>query len=85
MEDLKNHLERRYKPHLIATEDKDLVVEGYPRSANTFVVEFIRIVAGDHGEQVKFAHHTHDAKNVELGIKSGLPCLVLIREPLAAA
>ncbi len=56
------------------------VLEGYPRSANTFCAyAFERSNPG-----VIFAHHHHDAGRVLLGIAAHLPCLVLIRDPIDA-
>jgi hypothetical protein len=78
------HLIKRYPERLIATPDKDLVIEGFPRSANTFIVEFMELSARSRGRQLSIAHHTHDPKNIELGIANGIPCLVLVRDPLEA-
>ena len=78
------HLIRRYPERLIATADKDLVIEGFPRSANTFIVEFMELSARSRGRQLSIAHHTHDPKNIEFGMANEIPCLVLIRDPLEA-
>jgi hypothetical protein len=55
---------RRLSEHTV------LVVEGFPRSANTFA---------RHGVEV--SSHVHTPSAVKAAVRRGLPCLVLIREP----
>ena len=81
-------MKEKFAPHLICDEETDLVIEGYPRSANTFTVDFINYLIGNSPakEQIalSIAHHTHSIKNLEIGVKLGKPCIALIREPEAA-
>jgi hypothetical protein len=58
-----------------------LVIEGFPRSANTFAV-----VAFEHAqrESVRLAHHLHVPAQVIRAAQWRIPSLVLIREPVDA-
>jgi hypothetical protein len=62
--------------------DTELVIEGFPRSGNTFAEAAFRKAAS---QPVKLAHHSHAAAQVVQAVKWKLPCLVLIREPVEAA
>jgi len=55
-----------------------LVIEGYPRSANTFAVWAFR--HAQH-EDVRLAHHLHHPAQVIRAAQWEIPTLVLIREP----
>jgi len=59
-------------------EDTDLVIEGYPRSANSFTVAAFEAAQT---EPVRVAHHTHAPANVIVAVRRGIPALVLIRGP----
>lgn len=73
-------LKRRPEKRL-ATQNKSLVVEGFPRSGNTFLSDFIIV---SQPAEFRFAHHTHLAENVLLGIDNNIPAIVLIRNPVDA-
>lgn len=62
--------------------DAELVIEGYPRSGNSFS-EAAFLVA--QGRPVELGHHTHAAAHVVAATRAGIPCLVVIREPVDAA
>lgn len=64
---------------LYADEDTDIVIEGAPRSANSFVVGAFREA---HDGRLQIGHHLHAAAHVIRGCSLGLPVLVLIRDPL---
>lgn len=68
--------------HLLVAKDTELVIEGYPRCANSFAV-----LAFERAQQrpVKLAHHLHAQAQVMLAIKYRIPVLVLIRDPISAA
>ena len=55
-----------------------LVIEGYPRSANTFAVWAFR--QAQH-EEVHLAHHLHHPAQVIQAARWKVPTIVLIREP----
>lgn len=60
------------------TRDTRLVLEGYPRSGNTFA----RIAfETSQPSPVRLAHHLHAPAQVLAAARYGIPCLVLIREP----
>jgi hypothetical protein len=59
----------------------ELVIEGFPRSANSFVV-----VAFQQAQKkgISIAHHLHVPAQIQLAVRWKIPCIVLIREPLEA-
>lgn len=66
---------------LLISAKTDLVIEGFPRSGNTFAV-----VAFQQAQQLEMniAHHLHAEAQILQGVKNKIPVLVLIREPTAA-
>lgn len=56
----------------------EIVIEGYPRCANSFA-EAAFLVA--QGRDMLIAHHTHASAQILAGIKYNIPILVLFREP----
>lgn len=58
--------------------DTDILIEGFPRSANSFAVAAFRLAQG---RPVDVAHHTHAPGHVLAALRLGVPALVLIREP----
>ena len=60
--------------------DTDLVVEGFPRSANTYALAKIRIA----NPLLKIAHHIHGVGQLKLALLYGIPCVVLVRKPIDA-
>jgi hypothetical protein len=66
---------------LMIRGDTELVIEGFPRSANTFAV-----VAFQYAQErdVQLAHHLHAQAQVLRGVEYGIPVCVLIREPTNA-
>ena len=71
----------RYR-RLAVGPDTELVIEGYPRCANSFST---LAVLRAQREPIQVAHHLHSVAQVKLGVRRGLPTLVLIREPRDAA
>jgi hypothetical protein len=59
-------------------EATEIVIEGFPRSANTLMVATF---ARSQPAAVRIAHHVHAPAHVLEAIRRGLPTLVLIREP----
>ncbi|MDX6767099.1 MAG: hypothetical protein SFU85_09935 [Candidatus Methylacidiphilales bacterium] len=66
----------------VVHEDTELLIEGYPRSGNSFAEAAFRLAQP---EPVGLAHHTHAAAQVLAAAKWNVPTLLLIREPLDAA
>jgi hypothetical protein len=56
----------------------DIVIEGYPRSGNTFAVTAF---GSAQSREVRVARHEHAAAQVIAATRAGVPALVLIREP----
>jgi len=61
--------------------DTDLVIEGFPRCANTFAYAAFREAPN---RDAKVAHHLHSPAQVIYAVKHIIPCLVLIRDPESA-
>ncbi len=59
----------------------ELVIEGFPRCANTFAVAAFQFAQG---RPVRLAHHVHMAAQIMAAARRQTPALVLVREPLAA-
>lgn len=58
----------------------DLLVEGYPRSANTFVLNALKWS----NPEFKYASHLHSCGTIKYAARKNIPMLVLIREPRSA-
>ncbi|MDE2597570.1 MAG: hypothetical protein KGL44_11900 [Sphingomonadales bacterium] len=54
------------------------MIEGFPRSANTFSV--VAFQQAQH-RPVEIAHHLHAIAQVVSGVRQGIPVIVLIRKP----
>lgn len=59
----------------------DVVIEGFPRSANTFCVVAFECAQG---HRMRIANHCHTPSQFALAAKWKLPALLLIREPSEA-
>lgn len=72
---------RRINPRSVGRlVDKEtvLVIEGFPRSANTWLTATFELALPT---GVQIAHHTHAAAQVRKGVRHGLPVVLLIRRP----
>lgn len=67
------------KKSLIIGEQTEMVIEGFPRSANTYAVVAFRVAQA---REVTIAHHTHVPATVIEGYERSLPVLLLIRDPM---
>ncbi|MEM8490028.1 MAG: hypothetical protein AAF756_04305 [Pseudomonadota bacterium] len=77
----------RRKDLSFAGRDTELVVEAYPRSANTFLVACIRnAMPGKAGgtKPLKLAHHVHSPLQFIVGLKAGAASILIVRDPLDA-
>jgi hypothetical protein len=63
----------------LVTDETDLCIEGFPRSANSFAVG-----AFEHAqpEPLSIAHHNHVPAPILNATRRGLPAVVLIRDPV---
>jgi len=59
-------------------KDTEIVIEGFPRSANTFAVAAFTFAQG---RPVKIARHLHASAQVIEAVRREIPCIVLIRKP----
>ncbi len=67
---------RPLRPNLVSART-ELVLDGYPRSANTYSrFAFDHVNPGRH-----ISSHTHTPSTVMRGVRRGLPCIVLLRDP----
>ena len=57
----------------------DVVVEGFPRSGNTFI-RFALLQAN--GPGLEISSHVHVPAQVELAVRHALPTLVVVRDPI---
>lgn len=59
----------------------NLVIEGFPRSGNTFAVRGLEHVYGD---RLHIASHAHHPSQITKAVRLGLPCVLVVRRPLDA-
>jgi len=79
----------RFRPDLTQPGDRrrwvsrttEIVIEGYPRSGNTFAVVAFRLAQG---REIEIAHHLHAAAQIKRAARLDVPAIVLIREPSEA-
>ena len=70
-------LRRQRAPGTVLTTDTDLVIEGFPRCANTWTEALVRTA----GPTLSLAHHSHAAAHVIAAVHAKVPALVLYRAP----
>jgi hypothetical protein len=69
---------QHHKRECLLNDKSELVIEGFPRSANTFaVVAFRQAQKVD----VPMAHHLHVEAQILRGVALGIPVVALIRKP----
>ena len=61
-------------------KDRWLCVEGFPRSANSFVTNASRLLLGD--EKGRIISHTHNREIVRHAIRKQIPTAITIRNPI---
>ena len=61
--------------------DTELVIDGFPRSGNTFALVAFELAQPS---RVRVAHHTHAAAEVVTAARWGLPVILTIRQPVDA-
>lgn len=67
--------------HLCVNLNTELVVEGFPRSANSTTVH---VFIAAQSRQVRIAHHKHHAAQLLRAVKLNIPAVMLVRPPRAA-
>jgi hypothetical protein len=68
---------RRYGDRVLGPRT-DVLIEGYPRSANTFAVAAFEMAQE---RPVTVAHHLHAAAHVVAAVEAGVPVILLVRRP----
>ncbi|MCS3861659.1 hypothetical protein GGP86_001437 [Salinibacter ruber] len=63
------------------SEDADIVIEGYPRSASSFAVGAFRYAQS---ASINVAHHLHVPAQIVRGCELGIPTILLVRHPVDA-
>ena len=65
----------------LAHQGTDLVIEGFPRSGNTYAVASFRRA---NGVDLQVASHLHAPANLLAGARLGIPSILLVRDPFDA-
>jgi len=75
------HYKYKNRPfhRFVVNRDTDLVIEGFPRSANSFAVRAFNALQKP--KEYKVATHVHSPSQIIYGAKLGVPTLALIRNP----
>ena len=60
-------------------DETEVVIEGFPRSGNTFAVAAFHLAQLP--TDVKIAHHAHVPAQLVRAVRLGLPAVLLVREP----
>lgn len=72
---------RRRNPHRpLIDSSTDAVIEGFPRSGNTFLLSWITLA----NPELKVASHLHSVAHLRAGLKQKTPVVVLLRSPTEA-
>jgi len=71
----------RYPENLVFGPYTEIVIEGFPRSANTYALAAFTCA---NGPRTVVASHLHAASSVAQGVRRGLPVIVVLRDPLDA-
>jgi len=69
---------RRRHPLAVLRAETELVIEAYPRSANTFSAVAFQT---SQPRPVRLAHHLHAPAQIVAGARRGIPVLVPVRHP----
>ncbi len=67
--------------HAVVTPRTQLILDGFPRSANAYAEWAFRYA---NGEGVRVAVRLHSPRAVQIGARYAIPTIVLVREPRAA-
>jgi hypothetical protein len=64
------------------TDETQIVIEGFPRSGNTFAFFALKHAEALAGREVNISSHVHTPSQVRLAVRERFPTLVVIRRPL---
>jgi hypothetical protein len=66
---------------LFVSNDTEIVIEGYPRSANTFATAAFEYAQG---RKVMIARHLHAPAQIQRAVEYEIPIILLVRAPIDA-
>ena len=75
------HREHPLLKRRVVRPGDDAVIEGFPRSANTFASVAFEV---SQPAEVKFGNHFHSPAQFVLAKKYGIPAMLVLREPVSA-
>ncbi|MBW8190577.1 hypothetical protein K0504_05965 [Neiella marina] len=61
-----------------SSQDKEICIEGFPRSGNTFLYHYFSFF----NPGTKVSHHVHAPIQVKLAVRHKIPCILVVREPI---
>lgn len=64
----------------VVSRSSDIVIEGYPRSGNTFLVALMAMCY----PEVEVASHLHHEAHLARSLRLGIPAMVVVRDPVDA-
>jgi hypothetical protein len=67
---------------LVVNQNTDIVVEGFPRSGNSYLKKLIEFLVIK--KNIKIASHTHSIAQVNKSIDLGINTIIMIRNPIDA-
>lgn len=74
---------RKKTHHLVVRKETSLVIEGYPRCANSFVVRYFDYGQRKLGiENYQIAHHLHASAQIKRAAILKIPSILLVRNPI---
>jgi hypothetical protein len=62
----------------VACDETELLIDGFPRSGNTFAVVAFQLAQPS---PVRISHHIHSSAHMIAAAKRGTPIVVTVREP----
>ena len=68
--------------HVYLKDDTEIVIEGFPRSGNTFAMTAFEFAQG---RPCSISSHIHASSVIKRAIERGIPVIVLVRKPVDAA
>lgn len=63
----------------VVSKKTDIVIEGFPRSANTYMLNAFKV---SQPHDLNIAHHLHATAQVTYAVKNRIPVILLIRRPI---
>lgn len=65
-------------PKVMVGRDSDVCIDGFPRSGNTFAFHAFK----QWNPEAEVAHHVHATQQILRALRFGVPCVLLVRDPL---